>query len=52
MEAGYKGRIKTLGLPDEFISHGTPAEQKRYCGLDEDSIYDAAKALLGTKVEG
>ena len=52
MEAGYKGRIKTLGLPDEFISHGTPAEQKRYCGLDEDSIYDAAKALLGTTIEG
>ena len=52
MEAGYKGNIKTLGLPDEFIPHGTPAEQKRYCGLDEDSIYDAAKALLGTTIEG
>jgi len=50
--SGYKGRIKTLGLPDEFISHGTPAEQKRYCRLDEDSIYDAAKALLGTTIEG
>ena len=52
MEAGYKGNIKTLGLPDEFIPHGTPAEQKRYCGLDESSIYDAAKALLGTTIEG
>ena len=46
MQEGYAGRIKTLGLPDEFIPHGTPQEQKLYCGLDEESIYQAAKRLL------
>ena len=25
MEVSYSGCIKTLGLPDEFIPHGTPA---------------------------
>lgn len=46
MQEDYTGRIKTLGLPDEFIPHGTPQEQKLYCGLDEESIYQAAKQLL------
>ncbi len=46
MQEDYSGRIKTLGLPDEFIPHGTPQEQKLYCGLDEESIYQAAKRLL------
>ena len=46
MQEDYAGRIRTLGLPDEFIPHGTPQEQKLYCGLDEESIYQAAKRLL------
>ena len=46
MQEDYAGRIKTLGLPDEFIPHGTPQEQKLYCGLDEESIYQAVKRLL------
>ena len=46
MQEDYTGRIKTLGLPDEFIPHGTHQEQKLYCGLDEESIYQAAKQLL------
>ena len=46
MQEDYAGRIKTLGLPDEFIPHGTPQEQKLYCGLDEESIYQVAKRLL------
>ena len=51
MEGGYSGRIKTLGLPDEFIPHGTPAEQKRYCGLDMPAIYEAAKSLLDAEIK-
>lgn len=46
MQEGYRGQIKTLGLPDEFIPHGTPAEQRTYCGLDDESIYRSAKQLL------
>ena len=41
MESGYRGR-----LPDEFIAHGSPAQQRAYCGLDAESIYRAARELL------
>ena len=51
MEVSYSGCIKTLGLPDEFIPHGTPAEQKRYCGLDMHAIYEAAESLLDGEVK-
>lgn len=49
MERGYTTRIKCLGLPDEFIAHGTPSEQRKYCGLDEEAIYQTAKELLATQ---
>jgi len=49
MERGFAARIKCLGLPDEFIAHGTPAEQRKYCGLDEEAIYQTAKELLATQ---
>lgn len=47
MEEGFQGRLRTLGLPDEFIPHGTPQEQRAYCGLDADSIHLVARELLG-----
>lgn len=31
---GYQGQFKSLGLPDAFIPHGSPAELYRFCGLD------------------
>lgn len=46
MNEGYQGKIKMLGLPDEFIPHGTPVEQRHYCGIDADGIYQSAKELL------
>lgn len=46
MQRGYRGQIRTLGLPDEFIPHGTPEEQRRYAGIDEESIYQTARQLL------
>ena len=49
MERGYTTKIKSLGLPDEFIAHGTPSEQRKYCGLDEEAIYQTAKELLATQ---
>lgn len=47
MDRGHAVRLVRLGIPDQFIGHGTPAEQRRYCGLDNDSIYAAARRLLG-----
>ena len=35
---GYSPRITRLGLPDNFIEHGTVAELRKIVGLDEESI--------------
>lgn len=40
---GYKPEVKRLGLPDQFVEHGTPAELYHIVGLDKESI---KKALL------
>jgi 1-deoxy-D-xylulose-5-phosphate synthase len=37
-EHGYTPRITRLGLPDEFVTHGTVDELYRICGLDASSI--------------
>jgi 1-deoxy-D-xylulose-5-phosphate synthase len=42
-EHGYMPRITRLGLPDEFVTHGTVDELYRLCGLDAESIADAIK---------
>lgn len=33
-------QIVSLGLPDEFVEHGSPAELYRLTGLDKQSIID------------
>ena len=43
---GWSPRIKRLGLPDQFVPHGSPDELYRLVGLDKDSIKQAAKQLL------
>ena len=40
---GYSPRITRLGLPDNFVEHGTVAELRKIVGLDEESI---RKAIL------
>ncbi len=35
---GYSPRVEMLGLPDSFVEHGTQAEQRRLCGIDEEGI--------------
>ncbi|MGO4817610.1 1-deoxy-D-xylulose-5-phosphate synthase [Flavobacterium sp. W22_SRS_FP1] len=34
----YSVNIKTLGIPDNFIEHGTVAELQRYCSIDAKSL--------------
>ena len=41
---GYEVRVRTLGIDDRFVEHGTPAELYAECGYDSDGIY---RALLG-----
>ena len=41
---GFSPKITRLGLPDNFVEHGTVAELRKIVGLDSDSI---KKAILG-----
>ena len=40
---GYTPTVKRIGMPDEFVEHGTVAELKRICNMDIDSIVAAIK---------
>jgi 1-deoxy-D-xylulose-5-phosphate synthase len=44
-ENNYKQNIRTLGIPDEFIEHGTIAELQKACGIDVASIIATLKTL-------
>ncbi|TDE54866.1 1-deoxy-D-xylulose-5-phosphate synthase [Flavobacterium sp. GT3P67] len=37
-ENNYTSKITTLGIPDEFIEHGTVAELQQYCKIDVKSL--------------
>jgi 1-deoxy-D-xylulose-5-phosphate synthase len=37
-ENNYATKIKTLGIPDEFIEHGTVDELQQYCKIDVKSL--------------
>lgn len=39
----YSSRLKSLGIPDEFIEHGKPEELHRICGFDVNGIIYALK---------
>ncbi len=45
-EHNYKPNIIRLGLPDNFVEHGSIAELHRLCGIDKNSIKDV---ILGIK---
>ncbi|MEJ2314086.1 MAG: 1-deoxy-D-xylulose-5-phosphate synthase [Nitrospirota bacterium] len=38
--------VRMLGIPDQFIEHGSQAELRRLCGIDEEGIYNASAALV------
>ena len=40
---GYSPQITRLGLPDEFVEHGTVAELRKIVGLDRESILERLK---------
>ena len=45
----YQAAIKRLGVPDEFIQHGTQAELWRECNYDAQAIEEAIQQLVGVK---
>ncbi len=42
----YLVHIKRLGVPDQFIDHGTPQELHRECGYDVEGIVKAVKSMI------
>ena len=38
---GFSPRLTRLGLPDEFVEHGTVAQLRQIVGLDKESIVNA-----------
>src|SRR5690606_32631305 len=37
-EHNYTIPVKTLGIPDQFIEHGTVEELQKICGMDSESL--------------
>ncbi|GHT11984.1 1-deoxy-D-xylulose-5-phosphate synthase [Bacteroidia bacterium] len=46
MENGYSPQIRRIGVPDQFIEHGTIPQLYHLCGMDAESI---TKALIDEK---
>lgn len=43
---GYHPHITRIGVPDEFIQHGTVEELYHLCGMDQEGIYNVISQLL------
>ena len=43
---GYAVNVKTMGIEDKFIEHGTPAELYALCGFDAAGIEQQIKSML------
>jgi len=48
-EEDYHGNVIRLGLPDEFVTHGSMQELYRLTGLDKNSIADAVRKSYKAK---
>ncbi len=42
----YKNTVKRLGIPDQFVQHGTVEELHRECGYDTQGIIESAVELM------
>ena len=42
----YQSNVLRLGVPDQFIDHGTPEELQRECGFDWEGIFRSVLMLL------
>lgn len=46
MDHGYAASVKRLGIPDEYIEHGTQQELYNVCGYDAAGIVESSEALM------
>ncbi len=42
----YQVKVKRLGIPDQFIDHGTPEELHHECGFDVEGIIKVVKSMV------
>ena len=45
-DVNYQGKIKVLGIPDDFIHHGTVQQLQNLCGIDAESIQQEIQEIL------
>lgn len=43
---GYSPRITRLGMPDEFVTQGSPDQLKHLCGYDAEAIYNTIISVV------
>lgn len=48
-DQGYKSTVKRLGIPDEYVHHGTQEELWADCGYDTVSIIKLIKEMIGLR---
>ncbi|MBS7008013.1 1-deoxy-D-xylulose-5-phosphate synthase [Anaerostipes sp.] len=48
-EHDYKGRIRNIGIDDQFVEHGSVDELRKMLGLDSASMTDKIKEWIGDK---
>ena len=49
-DRGYNAQVIRLGIPDEYIHHGTQEELWADCGFDSDAIVEAVERLVMVNV--
>lgn len=49
LDHGYTVRLRRLGIPDSFIPHATPSEQRAMCGLAPEQIEQTIRDLLSPR---
>lgn len=47
IEHGYQGSVIRIGVPDEFIAHGSVAELYKLCHMDADYVLETIHSHLG-----
>ena len=47
MDKGFDGRVIRIGVPDEFIGHGSMTDLYKECGMDKESVMSRIRQALG-----
>ncbi len=50
-EKNYKNEILRIGLPDQFVDHGTQEELHRIIGIDPEGIAEKVKLFLSKNID-